>query len=82
MSKKVVCEECDWHGMSDELLTAPHPFDLEDVLTFCPHCKQVRCTLLACDEPGCWGEVTCGTPVIHGVSEGYRQTCSKHVPKP
>lgn len=29
-----------------------------------------------CDEPGCYDEITCGTPT----PDGYRSTCSKHAP--
>lgn len=29
-----------------------------------------------CDEPGCYDTISCGTPT----SEGYRSTCSKHIP--
>ena len=29
-----------------------------------------------CDEPGCYDEISCGTPT----PDGYRSTCSKHAP--
>ena len=76
MNNKRMCEECGWHGQSDELLTADHPFDPADTLFFCPQCKQVDSYLAACDTDGCWESVTCGTPT----PEGYRQTCSRHKP--
>ncbi len=75
MNYKRTCKECGWHGQSDELLTADHPFTA-DILVFCPQCKQVDSCLVACDTDGCWDSVTCGTPA----PKGYRQTCSKHRP--
>ena len=30
-----------------------------------------------CDEPGCTRQICCGTPM----PDGYRSTCSKHVPR-
>lgn len=76
---KLVCtNRCQWHGQSEEALTAPNPFDPEESIEGCPHCKSVDSLQMACDEPDCWLEVTCGTPT----PSGYRQTCHKHAPKP
>jgi hypothetical protein len=79
MSIKVICVNrgCNWRGMETELLTAQDPFDVEEILTACPRCKGIFELRIACDEPGCWYEVTCGTPTPNG----YRQTCGKHAPK-
>lgn len=78
MSDKRVCGErhCDWRGTVGSVLTAPSPFSA-DTLQACPACKEVNSIRVACDEPGCWEEVSCGTPTPNG----YRQTCGKHAPK-
>ena len=68
---------CGWTGLEKDVLSAPNPFDPEDDLTGCPECKGVNTIVPACDEPGCWEEVTCGAPT----PSGYRQTCGKHRPK-
>ncbi len=74
---KIVCEECDWHGTSGELLTAPSPFDRFHTIAACPNCKEVNYYRTACDEPGCWEPDTMGTPT----ENGYRRTCYKHRPR-
>lgn len=75
---KVTCDECNWHGYSNELLEAKNPFDKDEVITACPECRSLDDSVYAaCDEPGCFGHVTCGTPT----DKGYRQTCSKHKPE-
>jgi hypothetical protein len=75
---KVTCKQCDWQGMSDDLLTAINPFDPEDIITGCPDCKCIDDARIACDEPDCWRDASCWTPT----TDGYRQTCSKHRPTP
>lgn len=77
-SRKLVCTErqCGWHGWPYQILHAPHPFDSLDNVTGCPKCKGVDVLVGACDEPGCWQEATCGTPV----ADGYRTTCGRHNP--
>lgn len=77
MTEKVLCPECHWHGLNSEALSAPNPFDLKNVVTGCPRCKSVDSLLVACDEPGCWRETSCGTPT----PLGYRRTCSTHAPR-
>ena len=73
---KCICKECDWKGHDNELLMAPNPFGADYEITGCPKCKSVDSVNVACDEPGCWREVTCGTPT----PTGYRSTCGKHRP--
>jgi hypothetical protein len=74
---KAICE-CGWKGMEEELLKGKNPFDDNDLIYACPKCKGLNSTInLACDEPDCWEEVSCGTPT----SNGYRRTCYKHSPK-
>jgi hypothetical protein len=76
---KCVCSyyRCNWHGDSDEVLRAKNPFDDSDDIEGCPKCKEIGSVVQACDEPGCWKEVTCGTPT----PDGYRSTCGEHSPK-
>ena len=76
MESKFKCKECSWHGMDSELLHAPNPFDIDELVVGCPHCKSVDSMVLVCDEPGCWLEVSCGTPT----QKGYRSTCGEHQP--
>ena len=74
---KVVCLDCSWHGTEPELLRAANPFDTRETITGCPDCKCIESTYLACEEFGCWAQVSSGTPT----PTGYRQTCHKHSPK-
>ncbi|KKL74445.1 hypothetical protein LCGC14_2064870, partial [marine sediment metagenome] len=73
---KIKCRECDWEGKSDEELSAPSPFERDETIYACPQCKDINSTFRACDEPECWRETSCGTPV----KGGYRRTCGKHKP--
>jgi hypothetical protein len=76
---KVMCTErgCDWVGEDTEMLVAGNPFNPHDELTACPKCKTVENTVfVACDEPGCKQQSSCGTPT----SAGYRNTCHNHMP--
>lgn len=70
----MVCEECDWHGTANTVLTATNPFDENSTISGCPQCKSVATMRYACDEPGCWLEARCGYPV----KDGYRNTCAGH----
>ncbi len=72
---KRTCGVCYWRGTSDQILVAQNPFDPGDTVTGCPKCLSVDSTTIVCDEPGCWKEVTCGTPIPDG---SYRQTCGTH----
>lgn len=75
-SDRVKCKECHWKGKLTELLQAKNPFDSEYTITGCPECKSVDSTSIVCDEPGCWENISCGTPT----KNGYRSTCHKHAP--
>jgi hypothetical protein len=75
-NKKVLCDDCYWHGLQNDLLIADHPFLFGRTVFGCPKCSEISDFPLACDEPGCWQEVTCGTPT----PTGYRQTCYQHKP--
>ena len=75
---KVVCEECNWHGTSDQFLRAPNPFDPNDnVLAGGPYCKSANTMRTTCDEPGCFEPDTMGKPTPNG----YRRTCHIHDPE-
>lgn len=75
---RAICTEgrCTWKGDITEALYAPNPFDESDTLTGCPLCKAINTLAMACDEPDCWFEATCGT----NTPGGYRVTCGKHAP--
>jgi hypothetical protein len=66
------CTECGWIG--SELLTAPNPFDPEDVICGCPECRSVDDFEPVCDEVGCDKDATSGWPS----PTGYRWTCHNH----
>jgi hypothetical protein len=68
---------CGWHGREDKVLKAPDPFTEGEELWACPDCKEVNGIIMACDEPRCWKEATCGTPT----PAGYRHTCGQHRPE-
>lgn len=74
---KLQCEDCGWKGTHEDALKAPHPFLPEDEIQGCPQCFEVSTLRNCCDEEGCWDLVQAGTPSPNG----YRLTCSKHVPK-
>ncbi len=81
-TKRICCNwRCAWKGDVSETLTGPHPFIPGETVQGCPKCRDIDTLRVACDEPGCWEEGTCGTPVKHGESKGYRTTCGKHMPK-
>lgn len=70
---KVICEQCGWHGTTDQLLVGSSPF--EDATVYgCPKCKAIDSTKTGCDEPGCMEFGTCGA-TFNGE---YRFTCGKH----
>ena len=73
--KKCICQSCDWQGLVSDLLVAKSPFDPEETINGCPKCKAIDDAFIACDEPGCWREATCGWPS----ETGYRQTCGEHM---
>jgi hypothetical protein len=75
MPPKWICRECGW--ISETYLTAPNPFEKNDVIIGCISCKGVDSLVDVCDEEGCRQQATCGTPI----EDGYRRTCGKHRPK-
>lgn len=78
MSKgNCICQErrCDWRGKIDDLLSAPNPFDKDDILYACPKCKSIDTAELECEIEGCTMEASCGTPTA---DLGYIRCCAKH----
>lgn len=77
--KRYRCWKCHARVYENEVLWADHPFALEagEKITGCPKCREPNTLYLACDEPGCWDEASCGTPTPNG----YRQTCGDHRPQ-
>jgi len=77
--KKLICNEnhCGWKGYEKDMLVADNPFEPTERIYGCPNCKEIGSLVVACDEPGCWNPVSCGTPT----KDGYRSTCTKHAPE-
>jgi hypothetical protein len=78
LQDKYKCLECGHICESEDMLTAPNPFDVysQESIVGCPKCHQVENMVKVCDEPGCKAEATCGTPT----DEVYRRTCIQHDP--
>jgi hypothetical protein len=76
---KWVCSEwrCAWVGTTDQILTAPDPFNEGDTISACPKCREIGVLVAACDVDGCSKQAGCGTPT----KAGYRWTCGAHMPK-
>lgn len=71
------CEECHVVTLEAELLSAPSPFDPEDVLIGCPACRGVHgeaLLMLLCQVEGCGRRATSGAPT----HVGYRRLCYDH----
>jgi hypothetical protein len=77
MTNKLVCNSCTHHMTTEDMLSAPNPFEPKYLIYACPACKEIEDVRGACDEPGRWEPDTCGTPLADG---GYRRTCRKHMP--
>ena len=69
------CEVCDAIIPKGELMSAPSPFDPEDIIYGCPQCKSVAGFDEVCDEPGCVKPSSCGFQS----EAGYRRTCYDHM---
>ncbi|KKL83145.1 hypothetical protein LCGC14_1977660 [marine sediment metagenome] len=76
---KTVCEMCEYQSSNAFLdhLNGVNPFNVEEIIHGCPECKSIDSFRSACDEPGCWELVSCGTPS----AGGYRTTCRAHKPR-
>lgn len=69
------CKFCREIFLQSELLSAPHPFSTGSI-PGCPRCKNTFGTEaeVACDEPGCDEDASCGWPS----PEGYRHAMLPH----
>lgn len=76
-ARKTVCETCEHQSNLRHLLLAENPFNSDELIRGCPACQSIDSFRMACDEPGCWSRVSCGTPT----ADGYRSTCGKHQPR-
>lgn len=72
--EKWVCKECVEVVL--EHLSAPNPFDADDIIAGCPHCKSVSSLLQACHHPGCNQIASGGYPNALGYR--YAWLCYKH----
>ena len=81
MSDNLVCDNCGWHGLSQEVDTVTDPRPLPnteaEVWMVCPDCRIPENLVRVCDEPNCWLPVSCGV----NTTNGFRMTCSKHQPE-
>ena len=80
---KYECKLCALTILDSEFLSAPSPFDPEDILHACPQCKQVSDGFEhLCGIEGCRGYVSCGFPVPQEFQEQlktkYLHACIKH----
>lgn len=73
---KLKCDQCQWDGRYDDVLTASNPFDEDETIYGCPRCHSIDSFNLLCDEPGCKDVVCCGM----NTEDGYRNTCHQHAP--
>lgn len=75
--QKIACEDCGWHGISAQTLSAPNPFEPEYLIYGCPECKSIETFYVACQHDGCWDKASSGTPLKDG---SYVWACHRHVP--
>lgn len=70
------CADCE--EVCRETLTAPNPFDPDDIVTGCPNCKAVNSLTGACQVGNCERPAGGGHPGGHGYR--YVWTCWEHRP--
>jgi hypothetical protein len=80
---RLECKLCGKRLDISELLSAPSPFDPDDLLQACPQCKQVSDGFdHLCDVSGCNDFVGCGLPLPEKyqklLGKDYLHTCHKH----
>jgi len=73
-----LCSECGHICYDEFILTAANPFDAEDKVAGCPHCKSVGSFLGACMDEACGLESSHGCP--GGFGFRYVQVCWNHSP--
>jgi hypothetical protein len=74
---KTSCNECGWQGEMKDLLTAPNPFEEDDIIHGCPKCHSIDCFTQLCDVDGCKDYASSGWPS----KVGYRHPCHIHAVK-
>ena len=62
---------CGWVGT--EILRAPDPFEVSEILTACPQCRGQNLTA-TCDMEGCNQELVAGVKT----DSGYKRLCRDH----
>lgn len=77
--KKWRCEDCGETCRDAEMLIAPNPFEPDDALVACPHCKEIGSLHAACYAEGCTKPASGGYPGGHGYR--YVWTCWDHSPQ-
>jgi hypothetical protein len=76
--KIYICDCCNKQVKNKDILSAPSPFDPEDTITGCPHCKIATGEggwTEKCEREGCKKTATCGVPMPDG---GYLRCCGDH----
>jgi hypothetical protein len=72
---KFACDVCGWTGTSNDVLSAPNPFDPQGTIYGCPECKEVEQFKRVCDFADCWdSNIAGGKPT----ENGYMFLCSEH----
>jgi len=69
------CNSCGAIVHEIDLLTAPHPFDHDNVIRGCPRCKNCDPFDRVCDVAGCLNVSSSGNPFPDGT---YRWLCWTH----
>ena len=70
------CSDCNNVYKDKHILRSINPFHKAYNIFGCPNCFAIDKERKVCDEPNCQQVATCGSPV----KDGYRQTCSEHLP--
>lgn len=76
MTNRIGCHECRSICTKEELLSAPNPFEENEIIHACPKCKAVEAYFLLCEVEGCPNSASSGYPV----EGGYLQVCYDHRP--
>ena len=74
---KWLCEICD--ATTSTVLTAPNPFDPDDIVVGCPNCRSVGTMVQCCQVEGCGRRADSGNPGGYGYR--YFHACWRHAPK-
>lgn len=75
LSRIWLCTQCLKRVAYTDILLAENPFDKDDNLTGCPHCRSVNPFVPACEHEDCANDTSCAGV---GIGEKYVYTCTKH----